>query len=40
MQSETNLDDSLKMLVNLEIDNNKHEDLNFAFANHGEEDEI
>jgi hypothetical protein len=25
---------------NLEIDSNKHEDLNFVFANHGEEDEI
>ncbi len=25
---------------NLEIDTNKPEDLNFAFANHGEEDEI
>jgi hypothetical protein len=25
---------------NLEIDTDKHEDLNFAFANHGEEDEI
>ncbi len=24
----------------LEIDTNKHEDLNFVFANHGEEDEI
>jgi hypothetical protein len=24
----------------LEIDNNKHEDLNLVFANHGEEDEI
>ncbi len=25
---------------NLEIDTNKHKDLNFAFANNGEEDEI
>ena len=25
---------------NLEIDTNKSKDLNFAFANHGEEDEI
>ncbi len=25
---------------NLEIDTNKHEDLNLVFANHGEEDEI
>jgi hypothetical protein len=40
MQSETKLDDSLKNWCNLEIDTNKHEDLNFAFANHGEEDEI
>ncbi len=24
----------------LEIDTNKHEDLNTVFANHGEEDEI
>jgi hypothetical protein len=24
----------------LEIDTNKHEDLNLVFANHGEEDEI
>jgi hypothetical protein len=24
----------------LEVDTNKHEDLNLAFANHGEEDEI
>jgi hypothetical protein len=29
-----------KHWCNLEIDTNKHEDLNFAFANHGEEDEI
>jgi hypothetical protein len=29
-----------KYWCNLEIDTNKHEDLNFAFANHGEEDEI
>jgi hypothetical protein len=29
-----------KHWCNLEIDNNKLEDLNFAFANHGEEDEI
>jgi hypothetical protein len=40
MQSETKLDDSLKTLVHLEINANKPEDLNFAFANHGEEDEI
>jgi hypothetical protein len=26
--------------LELEIDNNKHEDLNFAFANHREEDDI
>jgi hypothetical protein len=26
--------------LELEIDNNKHEDLNFSFANHREEDEI
>jgi hypothetical protein len=24
----------------LEVDTNKHEDLNLVFANHGEEDEI
>jgi hypothetical protein len=30
----------LKDWCNLEIDNNKHEDLNFTFANHGEEDEL
>ncbi len=29
-----------KHWCNLEIDTNKHEDLNFAFANHGEEDAI
>jgi hypothetical protein len=29
-----------KHWCNLEIDTNKHEDLNFVFANHGEEDEI
>jgi hypothetical protein len=29
-----------KHWCNLEIDTNKHKDLNFAFANHGEEDEI
>ncbi len=29
-----------KHWCNLQIDTNKHEDLNFAFANHGEEDEI
>jgi hypothetical protein len=29
-----------KHWCNLEIDTNKHEDLNFAFADHGEEDEI
>jgi hypothetical protein len=29
-----------KHWCNLEIDNNKLEDLNLAFANHGEEDEI
>ena len=40
MQSETKLDDSLKHWCNLAIDTNKHEDLNFAFANHREEDEI
>jgi hypothetical protein len=40
MQSETKLDDSLKHWCNLEIDTDKHKGLNFAFANHGEEDEI
>ncbi len=29
-----------KHWCNLEIDTNKHEDLNFVFATHGEEDEI
>ncbi len=29
-----------KHWCNLEIDTNKHKDLNIAFANHGEEDEI
>jgi hypothetical protein len=29
-----------KRWCNLEIDTNKHENLNFVFANHGEEDEI
>jgi hypothetical protein len=29
-----------KHWCNLEIDTNKLEDLNFAFANHGEEEEI
>jgi hypothetical protein len=29
-----------KHWCNLEIDTSKHEDLNFVFANHGEEDEI
>jgi hypothetical protein len=29
-----------KHWCNLEIDTNKHKDINFAFANHGEEDEI
>jgi hypothetical protein len=29
-----------KHWCNLEIDTDKHEDLSFAFANHGEEDEI
>ncbi len=29
-----------KHWCNLEIDTNKREDLNFTFANHGEEDEI
>jgi hypothetical protein len=29
-----------KHWCNLEIDTNNHEDPNFAFANHGEEDEI
>ena len=29
-----------KHWCNLEIDTNKHKDLNFVFANHGEEDEI
>jgi hypothetical protein len=30
----------LKHWCNLEKDTGKHEDLNFTFANHGEEDEI
>jgi hypothetical protein len=29
-----------KHWCNLEIDTNKHEDLNFVFAHHKEEDEI
>ncbi len=29
-----------KHWCNLEIDTNKPKDLNFVFANHGEEDEI
>jgi hypothetical protein len=29
-----------KHWCNLEIDTNKHKDSNFAFANHGEKDEI
>jgi hypothetical protein len=29
-----------KHWCNLEIDTNNHQDLNFVFANHGEEDEI
>jgi hypothetical protein len=29
-----------KHWCNLEIDTDKHDNLNFAFANHGEEDEI
>ncbi len=29
-----------KYWCNLEIDTNKHEDLNFVFANHREEEEI
>jgi hypothetical protein len=29
-----------KHWCNLEIDTNKHKDLNLTFANHGEEDEI
>jgi hypothetical protein len=29
-----------KHWCNLEIDTDKHEDLNFPFANHGDEDEI
>ncbi len=29
-----------KHWCNLEIDTNKHKDLNFVFANHGEVDEI
>jgi hypothetical protein len=29
-----------KHCCNLEIDTNKHEDLNFVFATHREEDEI
>ena len=30
----------LKHQCNLEIDTDKHKDLNFVFANHGEEDEV
>jgi hypothetical protein len=29
-----------KHLIKLEVDTNKHEDLNLVFVNHGEEDEI
>jgi hypothetical protein len=29
-----------KQWCKLEIDTNKHEDLNLVFANHGEEDEV
>jgi hypothetical protein len=29
-----------KHWCNLKMNTNKHEDINFAFANHGEEDEI
>jgi hypothetical protein len=29
-----------KHWCNLDIDTNKHEDLNLVFANHGEEEEI
>jgi hypothetical protein len=39
MQLETKLNGSLKHLCKLEIDTNKHEDLNLVFANHGEEEE-
>ncbi len=39
-QSETKLNDSVKTLVQSRIDTNTYEDLNFAFANHGEEDEM
>ncbi len=38
MQSETKLGGSL--WCNLEIDTNKHEDLNSVFANYREEDQI
>jgi hypothetical protein len=42
MQLETKLDGSLKKLCKLDIDlyTNKHKDLNFVFAAHGEEEEI
>jgi hypothetical protein len=40
MQSETKQDGSLKYWCNLEIEIDKHEELNLVFANHGEEDEI
>ena len=40
MQPETKLEFSFKNRCKLEIDTNKHEDLNLVFANHGEEDEI
>jgi hypothetical protein len=40
MQSETKLDNSLKIMVPLQVDTNKHEDLNLMFENHGKEQEI
>jgi hypothetical protein len=40
MQSETKLDDSLKTLVQSRNRHLQTQSLNFAFATHGEEDEI
>jgi hypothetical protein len=40
MHSETKLDGSLKIWYKLEVDTNKHEDLNLVFTNYREEDEI
>jgi hypothetical protein len=40
MQSETKLNGSLKHCCKLKLDTNKHDDLNHAFTNHGEEGDI